>query len=239
MKPLSDRARQTMQYAIQNAYNCDIYSHDNRSVRTLDVLIGLLKKQNNVIDILKSMSVNIDELKDKAIRAKGSINVWKDKSIGHSEEEAANYDYINTEHLLLGILRERDAIAEILIECGVTEERVKSMLQSNVLTIQELKHALDMATRDKMYEDIYFKVCEALRIDDIMYYALRGSANKYFKINYYDMIMNATDIHQLLNPHDWRYPGEPFPHHMLCTKCNATVHESEAESYGCKVRRIK
>src|SRR5258706_8470234 len=116
----TDRARKVMQLANQEAQR-----HNHEYLGTEHVLLGLVKEGTGVaINVLKRL--NIDPQKaslevEKIIQSgpdavpKGKIQLTPrtKKVIEYAFEEARNlnHNYVGTEHLLLGLLREQEGVA--------------------------------------------------------------------------------------------------------------------------------
>jgi ATP-dependent Clp protease ATP-binding subunit ClpC len=133
----TDRARKVMQLAKQEARR---YLHEY--IGTEHILLGLVKEGSGVAaNVLKNLDIELRkvQLDIEAIvqrgPAGGQLFLGKlphtpraKKAIEYAVEEARNlnHNYVGTEHLLLGILRERDGMAaEVLMNLGLKLEDVR------------------------------------------------------------------------------------------------------------------
>jgi ATP-dependent Clp protease ATP-binding subunit ClpC len=107
------------------------------------ILLGLLRDGEGIaVDTLKSLGVNLQELQhdiENALRKSGEILMLGEvppsprieKILRYSAEESKNlgHTYIGTEHLLLGILREDNSKASMILESrGVKIDKVRSII---------------------------------------------------------------------------------------------------------------
>lgn len=131
----TDRARKVMQLANQAAQ-----SLNHEYIGTEHILIGLLKEGTGVAaNVLRNL--NLDSVQIRAAvesivqpgpdclaigklpqtpRAKTAIQ------FAMEEARSLNHNYVGTEHLLLGLLREEKGVAaHVLVNCGVSHEAVR------------------------------------------------------------------------------------------------------------------
>lgn len=147
----TDRARKVMQLANQAAQKLN-----HEYIGTEHILLGLLKNGAGVgITVLKNLGLNLAALEQEVLRvvAAGPDTVTEGKLpqtprakkvIEYSIEESRglNHNYVGTEHLLLGLIRETEGIAaQVLAQLGVTLARAREAVH-NVL---EDKKELEMA----------------------------------------------------------------------------------------------
>jgi len=132
----TDRARQVMAYARQEAAR---FNHDY--IGTEHVLLGLVKEGSGVAaHVLENLDVDLEKVRievEKLVKT-GPDTVTKGdkpytsrakKVLELSMEEARSLDhnYVGTEHLLLGLLREREGIAaQVLMNLGLKLDDVRS-----------------------------------------------------------------------------------------------------------------
>jgi hypothetical protein len=131
----TDRARKVMQSANQEAQQ---FNHEY--IGTEHVLLGLIKEGSGVAaNVLKNLDVDLRkirlEVKKLVQRGHEMVTMGKlpqtpraKKVIEYSLEEARNlnHNYVGTEHILLGLLREHDAIAgQVLLNLGLNLDRVR------------------------------------------------------------------------------------------------------------------
>src|SRR5881397_736104 len=131
----TDRARKVMQLANQEAQR---FNHEY--VGTEHVLLGLIKEGSGVAaTVLRNMDVDLRKIRneiEKIVQAGPEmVTMGKlpqtpraKKVIEYAIEEARNlnHNYVGTEHLLLGLLREHDGVAaQVLRNLGLKLEEVR------------------------------------------------------------------------------------------------------------------
>src|SRR6202000_863288 len=131
----TDRARKVMQLANQEAQR---FNHEY--VGTEHVLLGLIKEGSGVAAIvLRNFDVDLRTILnevEKIVQAgPDMVTMGKlpqtpraKKVIEYAIEEARNlgHNYVGTEHLLLGLLREKDGVAaQVLMNLGLKLEEVR------------------------------------------------------------------------------------------------------------------
>jgi ATP-dependent Clp protease ATP-binding subunit ClpC len=132
----TDRARKVMQLANQEAQRCN-----HEYIGTEHVLLGLVKEGSGVAaNALKHFDVDLDKTGsevEKLVRSgRDMVTTGKlpqtpraKKALDYSIEEARNlnHDYVGTEHILLGLLREKETVAaQILMNLGLNLEAVRN-----------------------------------------------------------------------------------------------------------------
>ncbi|HEV3162400.1 MAG TPA: ATP-dependent Clp protease ATP-binding subunit [Isosphaeraceae bacterium] len=131
----TDRARKVMQLANQEAQR---FNHEY--VGTEHVLLGLVKEGSGVAaNVLKNLDVDLRKIRtevEKIVQAgPDMVTMGKlpqtpraKKVIEYAIEEARNlnHNYVGTEHLLLGLLREQEGVAaQVLMNLGLKLEEVR------------------------------------------------------------------------------------------------------------------
>ena len=131
----TDRARQLMQFANQEAQRLN-----HEFIATEHLLLGLIKVANGTaVSVLHGMGVQlptvrreterlVDEGPPMVTMGKLPQTPRSKKVIEYAMEEARNlnHNYVGTEHLLLGMLREQEGIAaQILMNFGVRLEETR------------------------------------------------------------------------------------------------------------------
>src|SRR5947199_4382574 len=133
----TDRARKVMQLANQEAQR---FNHEY--IGTEHILLGLVKEGSGVAaNVLKNLDVDLRKIRlevEKIVQTgPGSEMVTMGKLpqtprakkvIEYSIEEARNlnHNYVGTEHLLLGLLREQEGVAaQVLMNLGLKLEDVR------------------------------------------------------------------------------------------------------------------
>jgi len=131
----TDRARKVMALANQEAQR---FNHDY--IGTEHILLGLVKEGSGVgANVLKNLGVDLRKVRlevEKLVKS-GPEMVTMGKLpqtprakrvIEYAIEEARNlnHNYVGTEHLLLGLLREQDGVAaQVLMNLGLKLEDVR------------------------------------------------------------------------------------------------------------------
>jgi ATP-dependent Clp protease ATP-binding subunit ClpC len=131
----TDRARKVMALANQEAQR---FNHD--CIGTEHILLGLVKEGSGVgAQVLKNLDVDIKKLRleiEKMVKSgPDMVTMGKlpqtpraKKVIEFAIEEARslNHNYVGTEHILLGLLRESDGIAaQVLMGMGLKLEDIR------------------------------------------------------------------------------------------------------------------
>ena len=145
----TDRARKVMQLANQEAQR---FNHEY--IGTEHVLLGLVKEGSGVAaNVLKNLDVDLRKIRievekivqtgpDMVTMGKLPQTPRAKKVIEYAMEEARNlnHNYVGTEHLLLGLLREQEGVAaQVLMNLGMKLEDVRD----EVLNL--LGHGLEAA----------------------------------------------------------------------------------------------
>src|SRR5437899_2030783 len=131
----TDRARKVMQLANQEAQR---FNHEY--IGTEHILLGLVKEGTGVAaNVLKNLDIDLLKIRlevEKIVQAgPDMVTMGKlpqtpraKKVIEYSIEEARtlNHNYVGTEHLLLGLLREQEGVAaQVLMNLGLKLEDVR------------------------------------------------------------------------------------------------------------------
>ena len=131
----TDRARKVMQLANQEAQR---FNHEY--IGTEHILLGLVKEGSGVAaNVLKNLDVDLRKIRlevEKLVQSGPEmVTMGKlpqtprtKKVIEYSMEEARNlnHNYVGTEHVLLGLLREQDGVvAQVLMNLGLKLEEVR------------------------------------------------------------------------------------------------------------------
>ncbi len=146
MLPLSPRAKKVIEYAIEEARNLN-----HNYVGTEHLLLGLLREGEGVgIQVLTNLGLSPEEVRkevlnllghgleigriedslaDALTKGKLALTPRAKKAIEYALDEARelNHNYVGSEHLLLGLLREQEGVAaQVLMNRGLTLEDVRS-----------------------------------------------------------------------------------------------------------------
>jgi ATP-dependent Clp protease ATP-binding subunit ClpC len=148
----TDRARKVMQLANQEAQR---FNHEY--IGTEHILLGLVKEGSGVAaNVLKNLDIDLRKIRlevEKIVQTGSGemVSMGKlphtpraKKVIDYSIEEARNlnHNYVGTEHLLLGLLREQEGVAaQVLMNLGLkledVREEVLNLLGHNMETGSE------------------------------------------------------------------------------------------------------
>jgi hypothetical protein len=131
----TDRARKVMQLANQEAQR---FNHEY--IGTEHILLGIAGEDSSgAANVLKNLGVDLREIRtavEKLLRSGPDvINIGKlpqtpraKQVIAYAIEESRNleHDYLGTEHILLGLLREQEGVAsQVLMNFGLRMEKVR------------------------------------------------------------------------------------------------------------------
>jgi ATP-dependent Clp protease ATP-binding subunit ClpA len=135
----TDRARKVMRLANQEAQR---FNHEY--IGTEHILLGLVKEGAGVAaNVLKDLGVDLRKIRLEVERIMQSgpdmVTMGKlpqtpraKKVLEYSIEEARdlNHNYVGTEHLLLGLLREQEGVAaQVLMNLGLKVEDVREQVR--------------------------------------------------------------------------------------------------------------
>ncbi|MFO0175338.1 MAG: Clp protease N-terminal domain-containing protein, partial [Planctomycetota bacterium] len=131
----TDRAKKVMSFARQEAMK---FNHEY--IGTEPILLGLVQEGSGVAaNVLKNMTVDLEKIRhevEKIVKTGPSMvpmgqlpfTPRAKKVLELSLEEASqlSHNYIGTEHLLLGLIRENEGIAaQVLTNLGVKLDEVR------------------------------------------------------------------------------------------------------------------
>src|SRR5215471_17612000 len=131
----TDRAKKVMSFARQEAMK---FNHEY--IGTEHILLGLVQEGSGVAaNVLKHMSVDLEKIRhevEKIVKTGPSMVTMGQlpftprakKVLELSMEEASqlSHNYIGTEHLLLGLIRENEGVAaQVLMNLGLKLEEVR------------------------------------------------------------------------------------------------------------------
>lgn len=149
----TDRARKVMQLANQEAQR---FNHEY--IGTEHILLGLVKEGSGVAaNVLKNLDVDLRKIRlevEKLVQSGPEmVTIGKlpqtpraKKVIEYSMEEARNlnHNYVGTEHILLGLLREQEGVAaQVLMNLGLKLDDVRE----EVLNL--LGHGMDSGDSER------------------------------------------------------------------------------------------
>ena len=154
----TDRARKVMALANQEAQR---FNHEY--IGTEHILLGLVKEGNGVgANVLRNLDVDVKKLRleiEKLVKSgPDMVTMGKlpqtpraKKVIEFAIEEARslNHNYVGTEHILLGLLRESEGVAaQVLMNLGLKLEDVR----------QEVLNLLGAGAEDNTYQSMGMKM---------------------------------------------------------------------------------
>ena len=131
----TDRAKKVMNLARQEAQR---FNHEY--LGTEHVLLGLVQEGSGVAaNVLKNMGVDLDKIRmevEKIVKTGPTMvtmgqlpftpRAKKVLELSMEEASSLNHNYIGTEHLLLGLIKENEGIAaQVLLNLGVKLEDVR------------------------------------------------------------------------------------------------------------------
>ena len=133
----TDRARKVMQLANSEARRL---KYDR--IDTCHILLGLIAEGSGVAaHVIKESGINLESVKDEVEKktgigpgetlgsAKRPQTVRAKKVIEYAMEEARGleHDYVGTEHILLGLIREAEGVpAQLLTKLGLTLQQART-----------------------------------------------------------------------------------------------------------------
>jgi len=135
-RPMTDRARQIMELAETEAR-----SLNHSYVGTEHILLALMRQDDAIsAKVLANLGVDIDTLRaevNKLLKPGPEPGTKRrlprtpraQRVIGYAKEEAKalNHDYLGTEHILLGLMREKEGIAaQVLGNLGLTWQQIRA-----------------------------------------------------------------------------------------------------------------
>ena len=136
----TDRARKVMSYAREEAQR---FNHDY--IGTEHILLGLLKEGSGVAaNVLRNLDVDTNKIRfevEKTVPSgpdtakKGNLpftpRAKKVLELAVEEAKGLGHNYIGTEHILLGLLRENEGVAaRVLLNLGLKLEEVREEVLS-------------------------------------------------------------------------------------------------------------
>lgn len=134
----TDRARKVMALANQEAQR---FNHEY--IGTEHILLGLIKEGSGVgANVLKNLDVDLSKVRaevEKLVESRpgtrpvgrlpqtpGAKHVIE---LAIQEARSLNHNYVGTEHLLLGLLREPEGVAaQVLVNLGLSLEQIRQEL---------------------------------------------------------------------------------------------------------------
>jgi ATP-dependent Clp protease ATP-binding subunit ClpC len=154
----TDRARKVMALANQEAQR---FNHEY--IGTEHVLLGLVKEGSGVgANVLKNLDVDLRKVRlevEKLVKSgPDMVTMGKlpqtpraKKVIEYAIEEARNlnHNYVGTEHLLLGLLREQDGVAaQVLMNLGLKLDEVREEVLNLLGASGELEEGQSMSSTE-------------------------------------------------------------------------------------------
>jgi len=133
----AERARKAIAYAREEAIRLD---HDY--IGTEHILLGVIREGNGVaVAVIENLGVDLNKLRheiEKLVTTTGgtltlgkvefSMTAKKVLELAQEEAQGLGHNYIDTEHILLGLIREGEGIAaRVLSSFGVTLTRAREI----------------------------------------------------------------------------------------------------------------
>jgi len=143
----SKRAQSVIRFANQEAARLD---HDH--ISTGHLLLGLIREgEGAAVDFMKDMNVNLEEMKSElesimenkgrgSVIGKLQLTNRANDALEMADEESQNmgHKYVGTEHILLGIIREKEGVAsKTLIRFGIDLDTARSAAQATAIDEEE------------------------------------------------------------------------------------------------------
>ena len=135
----TDRAMQVMQFANEEAHQCN-----HEYIGTEHILLGLVKEGSGVAaNVLKNLNVDLRKIQldverivlagpHKVYAGQLPLTPYGKNVIESAIEEGRSlgHNYVGTEHLLLGLLRAQEGVAaQVLMNLGLMLEDVRAEVQ--------------------------------------------------------------------------------------------------------------
>lgn len=135
----TEKAQRALLFAQQEALGLNI-----NYVGTEHILLGLIRQGDGVAAVaLKNLGVDLEKARQEVINITGMGDLGVTQIIGYTprtkrvlelslaEARALGHNYIGTEHLLLGLIREGEGVAaKVLEDLGANLERVRQEVMS-------------------------------------------------------------------------------------------------------------
>jgi ATP-dependent Clp protease ATP-binding subunit ClpC len=173
MNNFTPRSKQVLALAQQESIR---YNHGY--VGTEHLLLGLLKLGQGVaVSVLKSMGLNLETLRLEVEKISGSsgatqlqgdipytLGLKKVLALAAKEAKTMNYNYIGTEHLLLGILKEGESVAasalrNLNVNIDVVRKEILLALDPNFLPSDGDNGLIGMAQKKNQTEKSLNTLC--------------------------------------------------------------------------------
>ncbi len=140
----TEKAQQALVYGQQEAA-----ALNHNYVGTEHLLLGLIRQGDGIAAVaLRNLGVDLEKVRNEVIQIIGRGNAGNSQIVGYTprskkvlelsmaEARALNHNYIGTEHLLLGLIREGEGVAaKILNDLGIDLEKARqevlNLLNSN------------------------------------------------------------------------------------------------------------
>jgi len=167
----TERARQIINYAHEEATKLN-----HNQVDTEHLLLGLVREgQGTAAKALQELGIRLDSVEMEVRKMIKKSNVLPDNTrrqlfftraanqvlqFSMEETQKLEYDHVGTEHILLGLIREKNGIAAIVLaRFNVTLEKVRRIIKPGVTIAREdhtLEGLLRTLGRDKAEVTIFF-----------------------------------------------------------------------------------
>lgn len=212
----SERAKQVIQYASQEAARLG-----HNSVGTGHLLLGIIRHGENVaVDILKDARIDLDKLKleiEKMVEERPH-GVTIDKvelstrskmalKLSESESERMGRKYVGTEHILLGIMLERDGIgAKVLEKFGLSVEQLRDYISQIEYTDERTVSSPTYSRSDLLINPIEHQVeYESVGPQDRILDLFEASRLLRVKPDEFEKMLETTDVPARKIAGQWRF----------------------------------
>ena len=181
----TDRARKVIALANQEAQR---FNHEY--VGTEHVLLGLVKEGTGVgANVLKNLDVDLHKVRMQVERIVKSgpemapmgrlpqtPRAKKVLEYAIEEAKALNHNYVGTEHLLLGLLREQEGVAaQVLMNMGLKLEKVRDEVLNLLGAGMEARQAVTKVTMAGSPREVTGDLAEVLAAWDRLPGAVRNA----------------------------------------------------------------
>ena len=144
---LTPRAKKVIELAVDEARRLN-----NHYIGTEHLLLGLAREEDGIAaGVLESLGVRLEQVRAETLRVLGeeggqqqsqddrdrfekfTERARKVMSLAQQEAQRFQHDYLGTEHLLLGLVREREGVAvKVLSNLGVDLDLLRSTVESMI-----------------------------------------------------------------------------------------------------------
>ena len=198
----SERTRQVIVFAQEESRTL---RHDY--IGTEHLLLGLLREEEGLAaQVLESLDITVARVRARVVRTVGSgtrvtsgqipftPRAKKVLELGLTEALSLDHDYIGTEHILLGLVRDSDSVAaRILLEFDANSERIRSEVTRVLSAPRALSHLRGPAAPLELAADSSIQVGPTERVRQLlMLAAARSLEDRRTEIELRDLLLALT-----------------------------------------------